>query len=325
MYIVKVKYYSETTKELSPREYTYYSADTLKIGDIVTVPVRDTTAKAKVSAIDVPESEIAAFKEKVKTISAGAVIKEEQTDTETVEISYTITPEEVAVAMENIPSANMSQNVPETAAIIQIKPETNPTIIRLKTELGRIRDLALSRTITKDEDLTPATNDLAIIAKFKKTLEDTKSEYLKPLKAHMDDFNAVFNGIKALLEEADTVTRLKIKQYRDEAIKRAAEAEEINRQKNELARKEAAFSGTGEFTTDTTPVDVPAPVNRVSTEMGTVSATKIWKWELQDMEQVPDDYKIIDAGKITKVVKAGLRNIPGIRIYCEDSLRVNTK
>uniref|UniRef100_A0A6M3KLS2 Uncharacterized protein n=1 Tax=viral metagenome TaxID=1070528 RepID=A0A6M3KLS2_9ZZZZ len=71
--IVKVQYYSETTGELSPREYTYYSADPLKVGDIVIVPVRDTTGKAKVSAIDVPEAEISAFKDKVKMIPAGSI------------------------------------------------------------------------------------------------------------------------------------------------------------------------------------------------------------------------------------------------------------
>jgi len=71
-HIIKVQYYSETTGGLSNREYTYYSVDRLNVGDIVIVPVRDTTGKAKVSTIDVPEAEIAAFKDKVKTIPAGA-------------------------------------------------------------------------------------------------------------------------------------------------------------------------------------------------------------------------------------------------------------
>ncbi len=71
-FIVKVRYYSETTGESSAREYTYYSEDPLEVGDIVKVPMRDTTTKAKVSAVNVPESEIAAFKDKVRTIPAGA-------------------------------------------------------------------------------------------------------------------------------------------------------------------------------------------------------------------------------------------------------------
>ena len=74
--IVKVQYYSETTGELSPREYTYYSTDRLSVGDIVIVPVRDTTGKAKVGSVDVSVEEIAAFKDRVKTIPAGAKVAE---------------------------------------------------------------------------------------------------------------------------------------------------------------------------------------------------------------------------------------------------------
>ncbi|KKL51344.1 hypothetical protein LCGC14_2296440 [marine sediment metagenome] len=75
--IVKVQYYSQTTGEISDREYTYYSIDRLQVGDIVQVPVRDTVAKAKVSAIDVSAAEIAAFADKVKTIPGCSVIPPE--------------------------------------------------------------------------------------------------------------------------------------------------------------------------------------------------------------------------------------------------------
>ena len=76
--IVKVQYYSEG--KFSSREYTYYSVDRLAVGDRIIVPVRDSTVKAMVSAIDVPESEIASFKDKVKTIPGG--IKETAEDAE---------------------------------------------------------------------------------------------------------------------------------------------------------------------------------------------------------------------------------------------------
>jgi len=77
LHLVKVKYYSETTGVFSEREYTYFSADPLKLGDIITVPVRDTVAKAQVSAVDVPEAEIEAFKDKVKIIPSGSMEQEE--------------------------------------------------------------------------------------------------------------------------------------------------------------------------------------------------------------------------------------------------------
>ncbi|MBA7579560.1 hypothetical protein ES708_21431 [subsurface metagenome] len=66
--IVKVQY-SEGS-----RGFTYYSMDRLQVGDIVWVPVRDTTARGTIIEIDVPASEVEAFKDKVKTIPAGSKV-----------------------------------------------------------------------------------------------------------------------------------------------------------------------------------------------------------------------------------------------------------
>ncbi len=79
MNIVKVRFPLDSKEhgQLSPREYTYYSVDQLQVGDKVTVPVRDTTGKAIVTAVDIPEGEITAFKDKLKTIPASNVSRED--------------------------------------------------------------------------------------------------------------------------------------------------------------------------------------------------------------------------------------------------------
>jgi hypothetical protein len=41
------------------------------------------------------------------------------------------------------------------------------------------------------------------------------------------------------------------------------------------------------------------------------------KWKLVDMAKVPDKYKQLNEPLITKVVKAGEPDIPGIEIYTE--------
>ena len=56
--IVKVRYFSETSGEPFGREYSYFSAEPLKVGDVVEVPMRDRVQKAVVTEIDIPESEI---------------------------------------------------------------------------------------------------------------------------------------------------------------------------------------------------------------------------------------------------------------------------
>jgi len=214
--------------------------------------------------------------------------------------------------------------VGKDVALIRVKPQDDIKVITLANEAARVLDYANKRIIASDAALTPATEDLSVIAKLKKSLAEAKAEYVKPIKGHLDDVNAAFNMILKPLEEADRVTRDKIMAYRAAVQKRAAEAEEINRRKAELARKEAEFSGTGEFMIDTTPVEAPAPVNKVQTEIGSTGVMKVTKWELVDFAAVPDRFKVLDSAAITKLVKAG-GSIPGIRVYTEETLRVNTR
>ncbi|MFA6307090.1 MAG: hypothetical protein WC639_04775 [Patescibacteria group bacterium] len=444
MQIVKVKYIiDQSTKKQSFSEYSYFSLEPLQVGDEVVVPVKDTTGRAVVTAIDVPQAEIQPFINKVKTIPAGSKVQPaipegkscdeswkeikplgSLTDTRTAaEKKADATPlestpsgrdinawrtgeEEVRQESEeeqepdNLPpeypvctcgmcpklplnqiitgafhDTNPDKRIPQrelcqwhrghgieglhyniaelqrmgttegigpvriinktvlseafaevnkTTAVIKVGPEHDPAVIALSADARRIRDYAVARMIVGDADLKPATDDLSVIAKIKKALTEKKADYLKPIKAHVDAVNAAFSSIMSPLEEADQVTRQKVLAYNAAVAKRQSEAEEINRKKAELARQEAQFNGTGEITIDTTPVVAPAPVSRVKTDMGTTSTFKVTKWEVVDFAAVPDQYKIIDAAKVTKLVKAG-GSIPGICVYEEESLRVTAR
>lgn len=211
-----------------------------------------------------------------------------------------------------------------TVAYIQIAPEHDPAVIALANEAVKLMDLARARTITKPDDLAPATEDLSLIAKLRKALTEKRADYLRPIKGHIEAVNAAFSTITAPLEEADRVTRDKVKAFRAEVEARRQEAEEINRQKEELARREAAFSGTGETTVDTTPVIAPAPVRQVTTDSGSTGIMKVRRWEVADFSLVPNEFKLIDAGKVTKLVKAG-GSIPGIKVWEEETVRVTTR
>ena len=207
---------------------------------------------------------------------------------------------------------------------IKIQPEDDPQVLVLFREAEVLRDWAIRRVISSDTDLAPASDDLSMIAKLKKALTEKKAEYVKPIKGYLDDVNAAFAKIMTPLDEADRATRNKILDYRSAVAKRAAEAEEINRQAQELARRQAQFSGTGEFTVDTTPMQAPAPVSRVSTDLGTAGIVRNTSWELVDFALVPDQFKVLDSGKITKLVKGG-GTIPGIKIVVTEGLRVTTR
>ncbi len=208
-----------------------------------------------------------------------------------------------------------------STAVIRIGPERDPAVLKLAEEARSLRDYAIARVIATDVDLTPATQDLSIIAKVKRALAEKKADYLKPIKAHVDAVSAAFASITSPLDEADTITRTKVKDYRAAVEARRVEAEAINRQKADLAQREAAFSGTGETTVDTTPVPVPIPINHVRTDLGSAGTMKVKKWELVDFALVPDEFKALDAGKITRMVKAG-GTLPGIKVWEEETIRV---
>lgn len=318
MQLVKVQYYSETTGDLSARSYTYFSEDELKVGDVVIVPVKDTTGRAKVSAVDMPEAEIQAFRDKVRVIPAGSGEPEKKVDAGP--YSSQEFPDPAAGAAQSPADIETVTAV----ATIKVKPQDDPRIVALADEATKLRDFAIARTINTDADCKPATDDLSIIARVKKALTEARAEYVKPIRGYLEDVNAAFTKILAPLDEADKVTRSKILSYRDAQAKRAAQAEQLNREAADLARRQAEFSGTGEFTVDTKPVEAPAPVKRVSTELGTAGVVRNLTWELVEFSAVPDQYKVLDAGKITKLVKAG-GSITGIKVIEGETLRVTTR
>jgi len=308
MNIVKVQYWSGGFQETGGREYTYYSEDPLKVGDMVLVPVRDTVGKAKVSAIDVPETEIAAFKDKVKTIPAGSVGR---------------FPEEKPYQIPEPTLILNKYDTPTGMAVICISPESDVTVLSLLAEANRLRDFAEARVIATDTDLDGAVNDLALIARVKSRLQEKKAEYYRPVKAHLDAITASFQTLLTPIEDADKITRGKWTAYRNEQKMRKAEADKLNQDAEDLARRQAAFNGTGEVTVDLTPVVAPLPVAKVRTDLGSAQTVKTRKYRVVNFALLPDNYKLENSALLNKVTKAGIPEIPGVEFYFEEGLRVN--
>ncbi len=213
-----------------------------------------------------------------------------------------------------------------TTAIINISPGTDAMVLSLREQVNSLLKYAESRLIATDDDVKRATEDLSLVSALKKSVESKRKEYIGPLNDHLKTINDIFKSLTEPLAQADGMTRQKILTYRNNQEQKRREAEEINRQKQELAQREAAFNGTGEITIDTTPVVVPpAPPAHVRTEVGNLGTAKIWKFEVEDFKALPDEYKMPDSAKLGKVVRAGLHSIPGVRIWSEDTLKISTK
>lgn len=323
MDIVKVKYYSETNKSYSEREYSYLSENGLSVGDIVTVPVRDTTAGAMVTAVNVPESEVAAFKDKLKVIPAAAPLFEEPV------MSYEDYLEALEEDMESPVDASTYDPISpdNSVAVVSIKPEMDPAYPDLVSEAAALCRYADSRIIKSDEDAEAATDDLNLIRKLAKSIEALRDKYVRPLNEHVKAINNKFKTLSIPLDQADKTTEAKILAYRNEIRRKAREAEEINRQKEELARKEAAFNGTGEVTIDTTPVIVPEVAKNVRAETATAGVRSNWKAEVVDFAALSDEYKLPDMTTLNAMARSRKGQNPpaGVKFYDDAGLTLRNR
>lgn len=206
-------------------------------------------------------------------------------------------------------------------AVVNVKPDLDTKVQAFYQESLKLRDYALERVVSSLEETKDATNDLSMIAKLKKAMEEKRKEYVKPLQDHVKEINDAFKTLMQPIEEADRITRDKILAYQKILADQKAEEERINAMRLEAARAEMELKGELTEPVDLVEVSEGAP-KRVRTDMGTVGQRMIRKWELEDMALVPEEYKMLDSAKITKVVKAGIPSIPGIRIYEEAIIAV---
>jgi len=204
-------------------------------------------------------------------------------------------------------------------SLVLVKPEANLEIMRFYTQALNLREFAEARVITCNDDLKPANDDLIIIRKVKKAMEEKRKDYLKPFQDHVKETNEAYKTLMEPIEEADRITAGKMLAFDVEQKRKIREAEAIEAEKLALARREAELKG-GEITVDLTPVDKPEAVpDRIRTEMGSSGQRDNWKWRVTNISLVPREYLMANAAVLTPAAKSfkDQRTIPGIEIYNE--------
>ena len=220
----------------------------------------------------------------------------------------------------------MSTETNTETAVIKVNPYIDHAVLSLQEQAVSLRTFAECRLIIGDDDVKAATNDLSILAKLKKQIEEKRKEYVGPINEHLKFINDCFKTVVTPLEQADQITGKKILDYRAAEQKKADEIAEINRMRVEAAQREAKLSGTGEISEPVVVIETPiAPATTIRADIGTLGTMKIWKFEVIDFAQLPDEYKMVDAVKLGKVVRAGLHNISGVKVWAEDTLKVSAK
>ena len=152
------------------------------------------------------------------------------------------------------------------------------------------------------------------IEKLRKSITDEPRQFISAInnfaKVYSSRLKEIENALKAQISSYS---------YKLEIARRKAEQKAQKEAKKLQAKidKEAKAKNIE-------PINVPAPVLPTKAEptrtiSGSASTRKVTKWEVTEAAKIPREYLIIDKVKINKAVKAGMKNIPGLRIY-EDTV-----
>ena len=169
----------------------------------------------------------------------------------------------------------------------------------------------VGRRIDNELHAQEVADALVSVKSEQKILKEEMERVLRPMRetltARRDSFKPFVQWL-AEAEDALKVAWSSWEQYRERERKKA-EA------KAAVAQEVAERTGT--------PIEVstPAPPPTVTPTAGRIAPVLIWTWELEDVAKVPAKFLAVDAGAVTRSVRAGERDIPGIRIFQKSILK----
>jgi len=214
-------------------------------------------------------------------------------------------------------------------AIIEIKPELDTSIADLQDEIVAFLRCASLVIIDSSDAARSVTEDIALAGGLAKTLEAKRNEWLKPLREHTEQINDTFKKLSEPLKTADRLLRDKVIAYQKLQAKIQQDARDLAElERQAQLKRDSLLRQTGEIIDAPIVPKIIVPemdTKHINSDLATAGSTTNWKWEVTDFKALPDEFKIPDAAKLSKVVRAGMRTIAGVKIYPEQGIRVTTR
>jgi hypothetical protein len=144
------------------------------------------------------------------------------------------------------------------------------------------------------------------LSKIAKTLDLKRQDYVMPALEEQRRINGFF---KPVIDRLDAMSKGFIKQVNDFV---QLEAKRERERQAQIAKEEAEKLLSGQKLDPK-----PEPIRPVSPNV-TVSTQTVWIYEVADLSKVPREYLDIDTVKVNQAIKAGVRDIPGLKIRSEE-------
>ena len=201
-----------------------------------------------------------------------------------------------------------------------------------KNELTLRKDV--DTILAEMEGLTIANNDQfeetgAFVQGIKSKQKEVKGHYEDKRVQTYEKYKAVTTEISSYIDplvKAERIVKKKLGDYRVETERKHREEErlklaEARWKEEERLLAEAAETGN-ELILDDEVIVAPPVLETVVPKMKGISFTTVWKFALENINDLPRQYMILDVKKIQGVVDAlkEATAIPGIRVFSEQQV-----
>ena len=180
--------------------------------------------------------------------------------------------------------------------------------VQARKDAIRLSKLAEITVVSTAEEEAVAYENLKDIKSALNTIENKRNEIVKPLNASLKTVNNMFKELSLPFKTADSMIRNKILVYRRE------QEELANKEMQRREKIQASHEAKGHQTNDLVEVE-----KDVAAETVTV---KRWTYKIVNIDNVPRDYFEFSTTAVREAIRSGVRSIPGLKIYQEESLRV---
>jgi len=235
--------------------------------------------------------------------------------------------------------------VPEEAAMLLSERQCKA----LEVYTGEVHSITASATsapLKSQEEYTQLSELLARGKAAAKGLDGARKGAVGPLNAQVKEINSIFRPLTDALGAFESgAKRLVLAWKQHEQAQRRRMQEEAQRREVEAAQREAAAQARADAATsektrakalaeaEAASVEqmvasvsvLPGPAPRgLRTDSGSSSTRTGWNFKVMKPELVPREYLVVNEKLIREVVckKDGVREIPGVAIYEEESLSV---
>ena len=209
--------------------------------------------------------------------------------------------------------------------------EVSTQTVAIQSAGSELAAQAERAVIDSDDSASRMTDLLGIVKARLKSSEDARKALVKPLNDHVKWINDQFKGATEDLRTADALGRRKLNAYlQEKEARERAERERQRREAEERALEEASrleASGKAkeaEALVDSAALIPEAPKSGPTRGAYGASAAqqRRWTFEVTDINKVPTEFLVVDAGLVRAEIRNGLREIPGLRIFQESSVSI---